>query len=559
MELRDYLAIVRKRWTIIALVTVVAVGLAALATALATPVYDARAQVYVSISNAGSTNDLLQGSSYTQRQVKSYTALITTPRVLQPVIDDLGLEMTPEDLAGTVSADFPPDTSLINIHARHPEPQMAAEIANELAQSLAGVVDELERPDEGISPVAISTVREASAPTAPASPQPARNMVLGLLLGLAAGFALAVLRQVLDTRVRTADDIRALTDASVMTVVPEDSGSTSRLPVRDEPASIVAEAFRRLRTNLQFLDTAEPLEAIVVTSSIPGEGKSTVAANLAITLADAGSRVVLVDADLRRPSVAEYLGIEGSVGLTTVLIGQASLEDVVQPWGGGNLQVLPSGQVPPNPSEMIGSRAMAWVLAELRRRYDVVIIDTPPLLPVTDAAILARIANGALLVAGTHNAHRNQVLESLGSLEAVGARVLGLIVNRVQRQQSEAYAYYGADETQPPVRRRRAVGRAASPTGRRTPPIAAARLSPTVAHRPAAAAPSPAAPPGARGHEVPPAARPAPTESPRRVSVTARQDGTPAAPHDATSFDALLHGALDEQPARRTWPGGRID
>jgi len=569
VELQDYLAVVRKRWLSILLVTLVTVGAAVAATLLTEPTYTARAQVYVSVRNAGTTSDLLQGSNYTQRQVKSYTDIATTPRVLVPVIEQLDLATTPDALARAIAADSPLDTSLINIRASDPDPQVASDIANAVADSLAEQVADLERPDEGPSPVQISTVRTATAPPEPSSPDATRNVALGLLLGLALGFGLAVLRQVLDTRVRTPDDVRALTDSSVMTVLTEDPDVAShRLVVRDRPHGPHAEAFRRLRTNLQFLDIAETLETIVVTSSVPGEGKSTVAANLALTLAEAGSRVALVDADLRRPSVAEYLGIEGRVGLTTVLIGQASLDDVMQPWAGGALHVLPSGQVPPNPSEMIGSRAMAWVLAELAKRYDVVIVDTPPLLPVTDAAILARMTGGALVVAGGRTLHRQQLMEALGSLEAVGARALGIVVNHVKAAQSDAYSYYGHDTTAdtstrrfrparptradrpaaPAVPRRvRAVTRTPAPPA----PATAAAARPTAGPAPA---PTGAVPmtTGAVPRRVPTAER-GPAETHRPMSTTPEPMAT--APEVPESFDELLKGIGEPSVRRRTWPG----
>jgi capsular exopolysaccharide synthesis family protein len=194
---------------------------------------------------------------------------------------------------------------------------------------------------------------------------------------------------------------------------------------------------------LQFLDIADRPKTIVVTSSLPGEGKSTTAVNLAITLADAGSRVALVDADLRRPSIAEYMGLEGEVGLTTVLIGQADLQDALQPWGDRHLHVLTSGQVPPNPSELLGSRSMATLLTQLASQYDMVLIDTPPLLPVTDAAILAKITGGAVVVAGAGTVQRQQLADGLGSLEDVGARVLGVVLNRLAHKQTDGgYTYY---------------------------------------------------------------------------------------------------------------------
>ena len=480
MELQDYLAIVRKRWLSILLITVLTTGAAIAATLLAVPTYSARSQVYVSLQSAGTTADLLQGSNFAQRQVKSYTDLVTTPRVLTPVIEQLDLATTPDELAKSITADSPLDTSLINVTATHTDPQTASDIANATAESLATEVTDLERPTDGPSPVKISTVRIASAPTEPSAPNGKLNVALGLLLGLALGFGVAVLRKVLDTRIRTTDDIRAVTTASVMTTMAHDDDAVQHpLIVHSAPHSPRAEAFRRLRTNLQFLDVADRLETIVVTSSVTGEGKSTVAINLAITLADAGSRVALVDADLRRPSVAEYMGIEGRVGLTTVLIGQAKLADVVQPWGDGKLHVLPSGQVPPNPSEMVGSHAMAWLLGELVKQYDIVIVDTPPLLPVTDAAILARLAGGALVVAGANQLHRAQLAEAMDSLEAVGARVLGIVLNHLARKQTDSYAYYGPDSDRPG---RRKTSQARSGATKSAKPGRPAMPAPSIAH-----------------------------------------------------------------------------
>lgn len=443
MEFQDYLSIVRKRWVSILLVAAIVIAAAAAATFAATPMYQAHAQVYVSVRNAGTTTDLLQGSNFTQRQVSSYTELVTTPRVLVPVIEHLDLPTTPDALAATITAEAPLNSSIINIRVTSPDPHTASDVANSTADSLADEVSDLERPEQGSSPVQISTVRVAAPPESPSSPSVPRNLALGVLVGLALGFGLAVLRELLDTRVRTEDDVRAVTDVSVIATVPSDTDAQAHpLILQSSPHSQRAEALRRLRTNLQFLDVSGGPQMFVITSALPGEGKSTTTINLAIALADAGSRVALVDADLRRPSVAKYMGIEGKVGLTTVLIGRATMEEVVQPWGNGRLHVLPSGQIPPNPSELLGSRAMAQLLTNLASAYDVVLIDTPPLLPVTDAAILARRTSGALLVVSAATLHRNQLRESVGSLETVGARILGIVLNRLERKQSDAYAYY---------------------------------------------------------------------------------------------------------------------
>jgi succinoglycan biosynthesis transport protein ExoP len=460
MELHDYIAALRKRWGSVALITALALCAAVAATLLATPTYQAKSQVFVSVRTAGgNTSDLVQGSNFTQKQVKSYTDLVTSPRVLIPVIEHLDLPTTPDALAQSITSDSPLDTVLINITVTDASPQVASDVANAVADSLATQVTELEQPsDAAVSPVEINTVRTATPPSEPSSPNTVLNIVLGLLVGLAAGTGLAILREVLDTKVRTEADVNHVTDTSVIATIGYDVNAPDEpLIVQTSPQSHRAESFRRLRTNLQFLDIADRPQTIVVTSSLPGEGKSTTTVNLAISLADAGSRVILVDADLRRPSVAEYMSLEGEVGLTTVLIGRASVEDVVQPWGNGNLHVLASGQIPPNPSELLGSRSMANLLDQLASEYDVVLIDTPPLLPVTDAAILAKLTGGALVVVGSEKLHRAQLAEAMGSLETVGARVLGVVLNRLARTQGDTYAYYDYSSTpvQPAGRRQK--------------------------------------------------------------------------------------------------------
>jgi len=182
--------------------------------------------------------------------------------------------------------------------------------------------------------------------------------------------------------------------------------------------------------------------SIVFTSSVPGEGKTTTTANLAITMAAGGARVCLVEGDLRRSRLTEYMGMDGSVGLTNVLIGQAELNDVLQQFADTSVYVVGAGSVPPNPSELLGSTAMIDTLRELESRFDTVIIDSPPLLPVTDAAVLSTIAGGTVVVVGAGLVDRDQLTKSLQSLEAVNGRVLGLVVNLLPTKGADAYYYY---------------------------------------------------------------------------------------------------------------------
>ncbi len=293
------------------------------------------------------------------------------------------------------------------------------------------------------SPVEISVVRPAGVPTAPLSPRPKINLALGLLVGLALGVGAAVLRETLDMSVKSLDDVQDITGASPLGVVVEDPDAAGKpLLVHGDSHGPRAEAFRQLRTNLQYVDVDRPPRVVVVTSALPDEGKSTTSVNLASTLAPAGTRVVLVEADLRRPRVAHYLGIEGAVGLTDVLAGHCDLDVALQSWGRDLFSVLPSGPLPPNPSEVLNSQHMQELLKVLEGRFDVVLVDSPPLLPVTDAAVLARAGDGAIIVVRHGRTTKEQLARTVATLQAVDARLLGTVLNRVPRRGPDA-SYYG--------------------------------------------------------------------------------------------------------------------
>jgi succinoglycan biosynthesis transport protein ExoP len=444
VKLSDYIKVLQKRWKFVALLTLLAVAGAALASVMTTPIYEARTQLFVSTQQQGGASDALQGSSFTEKRVKSYADVVKSPRVLQPVVEQLGLDVSASALSDRITAEAPLGTVLINVAVRGPSPTEAAAIANAVGSSFTAVVAELEPGVRGgPSLVTVSTLEPASAPGAPTSPNTSLNLLLGLLVGLALGVAAAVLRETLDTSVKGEADVRQVTDASVLGGISFDPDASDRpLVVQADPQGSRAEAFRQLRTNLQFVDVTNHPKSFVVTSSIPNEGKSTTAANLAITMAAAGARVCLIEGDLRRPKVAEYLGLEGGVGLTTVLIGQAELHDVLQPWGKGDLHVLPAGQLPPNPSELLGSVAMEELLRKLEADFDAVVIDAPPLLPVTDAAVLTKLADGAVVVVGSHRINRDQLAKAFANLEAVDGRVLGVVLNLLPIKGPDAYSYY---------------------------------------------------------------------------------------------------------------------
>ncbi|WP_241991103.1 polysaccharide biosynthesis tyrosine autokinase [Cryobacterium sp. Hh38] len=424
MELRDHMRILRDSWILIVAATCQAVSAASVFSIVQTPTSSTTSKAVVLTESGGTTSDLVQGAKFAVARVKTYARLATTPLVLLPVIESLDLRSTAVELAKRIAVSAPLDTSIRDISVTDTDPVRAAEIANAVAQSLADEVKKVEQPDDptAASPVKLPRVQVATVPTSTVSPNVPLHFAWGALVGLALSVGLAVLRETLDTRIRTQRDVEQITDVPVIGGILFHPKAIERpLIVHVDPRSSRAESFRTLRTNLQYLDVERADRSFVITSSIGSEGKSTTSANLAISLADSGARVLLVDADLRRPRVADYMNIEGGVGLTDVLIGRAALSDVIQPWGRGQLFVLLAGHIPPNPSEMLGSSRMKQVIEDFNRTFDVVIFDSPPLLPVTDAAILAKSVGVAILIVAAGRTQKAQLKGAIAALASVGA------------------------------------------------------------------------------------------------------------------------------------------
>lgn len=445
MDLHDYLRVLRRQ--IVLIVAGLLIGLSAGAiTAMLTPArYQASAEVIVTVRVADDATpaERALATSYANQVVETYRSLITSTLVLEPVIDDLGLDASPEELAGKTTATAAANTAIIGISVSDSNPGQAARIANGITESFSTVVAEtLEKREEQASySVHIVTLQPAQVPITPVAPNLQLSLVIGGLVGLAAGLGIAFLRAALDQRVRSASDVEAAIAAPVLGQIPLDPSTGERpLAVSSAPHGARAEAFRSLRTNVRFLFQGNR-GVFVITSSGPGEGKSTTAANLALAFADAGHRVALVDGDLRLPRVAEYFDIEGGIGLSDVLVGRVELNDVIQRWGRTALFVLPAGTVPPNPAELLGSRAMEELVDALAAAFDVVIIDAPPLLLVTDAAVIARHTVGAILVAASGSTQANRLTDAVKSIEAVDARVLGTVVTKVPMRGAEKSPY----------------------------------------------------------------------------------------------------------------------
>jgi receptor protein-tyrosine kinase len=455
VELKDVLQALRSGWWLLALSVLLAVGAAAAVTWTAKPLYASTTRLFVSTAGATDTSAAYQGDLFSQQRVTSYAELLRGEQLAARVIDDLDLELSPAEVAAKVSAAPVADTVILDVTVTDTSPERARDIAGSLGRQFTRQVTTLETPAGAeISTVKVTTVQSADRDSTPVSPDPLRNLALGAALGLMVGLGLALLRSRLDNTVKTAEDVDQVAGVGVIGTVPEDPRlAEDHLVTRLAEQSVTAEAYRAIRTNLQFLDVDHPPRAIVISSAIPGEGKSTLAVNLATVLAQSGNRVMLLEADLRRPRVTRYMGLVGGAGLTNVLAGSADLDEVVQPWGDGKLNILAAGPMPPNPSEMLGSAQMRALLAEVRETHDFVVIDAPPLLPVTDAAVLAVLSDGCVLSTRFGRTRREELAEAAAALARIDARLLGVVLNRVSAA-ARGYGYgygYGADPGREPI------------------------------------------------------------------------------------------------------------
>ncbi|GIH20997.1 polysaccharide biosynthesis tyrosine autokinase [Rugosimonospora africana] len=503
MDLRSYLRAVRQRWWIVLAAVLIALGIGAAITIRTQPQYASTVTFFVNTPNEG-VADAYQGNLFTQQRVKSYVDLLTSDRLAQSLASSSGLGLSTDGVRRRISGSTEPNTVLLQATVTDTQQSRALKLTEALTKTFPALVQQIETPPgDGAPTVKIELVNGPRLSTNPVSPRPARNLTFAGLLGLLVGLATAILREQLDNTVRSGIVLQRVASAAVLGQIPYDGESrTTPLIVGTAGQSLRAEALRKLRTNLRFVNIQEPSQVIAVTSATQGEGKTTTCCNLAITLAETGSRVLLVDADLRRPKVAHYFGLPSEVGLTDVLIGEVTVQDAVQPWGDKQLYVMASGSVPPNPSELLGSPRMAELLKSLREWADIVIIDTPPLLSVTDGAVVAVQTDGTVLVTRSGKTTQTQVTAAMRALQTVAARVLGCVLNMTKASKSDAYYYksYKILSSEPaadisPV----ADIDAAEPVAATDPVDADAPLAPET--EPAATGPAPQ--PGAKPHRRP--------------------------------------------------------
>lgn len=458
LDLVAFRLLLVRNWPVILGCLLAGIGAGLLLTALSPKSYSASASGVVAVRGSNDIGGVLTGDNIAKSKAKQFQALAKSRTVAAQALKDAGIQGSPDAAAGAVTVAVPEDTAQINVTVQQPTAASAAKLANAWVAALSKSVESMSEvqtapgSSSGESIISVKPYVTAPKPSAPSSPNLKLNLLLGAILGLTAALLLTLLRTKSDRRIRGSESVERDFGLSVVGTLPKRSDVTERAFLLDTLGKRASkeqfrsiESFNELRANLQFMSPDHPPRAIVVTSALPGEGKSTVAANLAVSIAESGRHVVLVDGDLRRPTVATSFGLVPNVGVTTCVLGQGSLDDCLQDvHGAPRLQVLTAGSTPPNPSEIVGSVAFATMIERLTEDA-FVIIDAPPLLPVSDGAVMSRRFDGCLLVLDMQAATKDALTKALSVLDKVDANLLGVVLNRVPTGKLEAsqYGYYG--------------------------------------------------------------------------------------------------------------------
>lgn len=451
LNVTDLFGIVSKRILFFLTGFVLVVGLLLLYSLAATPKYTASSELFASYDDTSSSSQDISSintaGSYIATQIKSYPSLATTQAVLEPVIKDLNLDMSVKDLGELITVTNPTNTMLVDISVETDDAAQSQKIANGVAESLSNTIKSSLYSSSN-SPVKLAVVQKATLPDSPSSPNIKLNLLIGIVLGIIVGILAALVKDMTDTRLSSVRDLQNITNAPLLGSIPDTDVVKQAAPVvTSAPSSLVAEEYRRVRSNLSFIAPVKGLNSrlIVITSTEPGEGKTTTSVNIAAAFAENGSKVLLIDADLRHPSVATKVGLEEAVGLSHVLSGQANVADAVQRYWKANFHIMPAGPKPPNASLLLNSSTMEAMVMQALRQYDYVIIDTTPMTIAADAGMFGRMGNGVVMVVGRGICDKKDLGTTLQQLHNVEVPVIGTVLNYAEQSKKHHGNYYYYD------------------------------------------------------------------------------------------------------------------
>jgi capsular exopolysaccharide synthesis family protein len=413
------------------------------------PVYEAHLVMVVWPARLGPSD---AASLNADQITRTYASMLKQPPLLEAVNTELGLSIPAADMAGQITVTPQVNTTILDVTVSDTNAARAAAIANSLVKQLVAEVKEIQAPYESSTNARLDVLKvlaPATPPERPVAPRKTLNVLFAFVAGLVLALGVAFLLEYLDQSIKTDEELTerlGLVSMGHLLFIPPSKGKRGELVTLDAD-SHASEAYKALRTSLMFSTIDQELKEVVITSAELGEGKSRTAANLAIVLAEAGHRTLLIDADFRRPSQHRIFGRVRNVGLSNLIVqdvGEA--EAILAVDGVPNLWLLTSGPTPPNPSELLGSGRMRELLAGLKEHFVYMVVDTPPVNAVTDASILAATANGTVLVVEQGRTTYPALKHAKQMLDRVGARTLGAVMNKVRASNGSyayAYGYYG--------------------------------------------------------------------------------------------------------------------
>ena len=434
--------VIAKRWFLLILLPLLAAGVVYYQShANYVPIYSASATLMITrpaSTTPTTTTDIALGRAL----ASTYQEIIRSRRILNLVANDEMITYSADALRDMISVRSLGGGELIEIIVTDYDPVLASYIANRVSRVFMNEIGVI------IRGAYVTILDESPVPRLASNPQPHnRTLIAALMFGLIAALGLAFSIDYMDRSIKEPDEAERLLGLPVMGLVPKVEGKKEFTVSGRSPQ---AEALRTLRTNIQFFNVDNPIKRILVTGATARSGKSTIAANLAITFAQSGREVLLVDTDLRRPSQQRFFKIESELGLSSLIFkNDLDLAEVIQESGKNGLKILSSGPIPPYPAEMLSSQRMKELVNRLEKKFDYIIFDSPPVLAMTDAVVLSRLVNGTLIVLDYGRVRRDEAIDALKTLHRVQANVIGLVLNNVPYSKSyyDGYKnYYGTGQ-----------------------------------------------------------------------------------------------------------------
>ncbi len=443
LDLYKIWQVLTKRWKLLVTIPIAAALISLLVSIfIITPQYQASTTLMVT-RPAETTELMFRDIQLSRELVGTYREIIHSRRVQDLVIAARGLPYGVDELRGKTEVEAVRDTELITIKVTDPDPQLARDIANDTARIFMEQIIDIVKIEN------VSIIDQAVTPGGPVSPRVNMNVAVAFAVGLMGAAGLIFLLEYMDRTVKDPAEIQKLLDLPVIGSIPH--STDGQLFTANNPRSPATEALRTLRTNIQYAGIDRPIKKILVTGANPACGKSTVSSNLAMTIAQTGASVLLIDSDMRRPILHRIFGVQSDPGLSSLVVENSNdLQGVVRKTDHGKLSFLPSGPIPPYPAELLGSKRMKELVAFMETKYDYLVFDSPPVIAVTDASLISSLVDGTLIVLDYGRVRKEEAIEAVEQLLKVGAPLIGLVLNGISTGKGYYYyhysEYYGSSE-----------------------------------------------------------------------------------------------------------------